>query len=382
MPWNAQNAMQVRLEFVTLATKAEIPFSELCRRFRVSRQTGYKWVERYQAHGLEGLIERSRRPHASANRTSDEMESHVLEMRTRHPAWSAHKIGRRLRDQGLQGVPADSTINAILRRHGCISAQASANATAWIRFEREQPNELWQMDFKGHFALLDHTRCHPLTVLDDHSRFNIVLRACQAQNTQTVREHLQNAFAEYGLPQQINTDNGAPWGTPSKPGELTELAIWLILLGIRVSYSRPYHPQTNGKDERFHRSFKREVLSHCSFTGMSQAQAEFDCWRRIYNFERPHHGIGMNTPHTRYQPSPRMMPSTLAPPEYGPCDEVLRVGWNGKVRFRGQHLRVSSALHGRDIAARPSREITDAYDFYFAHHRLMTFDLNQPDAPR
>ena len=382
MPWNPQNTMQLRLEFVTLAMKADIPFSELCRRFHVSRQTGYKWIERFKAHGLEGLIDRSRRPHASPNRTSDEMEAHVLEMRIRHPAWSAHKIARRLRDRGLQGVPCDSTVNSILRRHGCISEQASANATAWTRFERDAPNELWQMDFKGHFALLDRTRCHPLTVLDDHSRFNIVLQACSAQNGQTVREHLQRAFAQYGLPLQINTDNGAPWGTPSKPGELTELAIWLIRLGIHVSYSRPYHPQTNGKDERFHRSFKAEVLNNRSFTGPGQAQAEFDRWRDIYNFERPHGGIGMATPATRYSVSPRAMPGTLPPLEYGACDEVLRVGWNGKVTFRGHQLRVSSALHRLDIAARPSSKVADAYDFYFAHHRLMTFDPNQPDAPR
>jgi transposase InsO family protein len=381
MPWNPQNAMQLRLEFVTLALQDDIALSQLCRRFGVSRQTGYKWIERYQAEGAAGLADRLRRPCNSPNRTSAHMETQVLEMRTRHPAWSAHKIGRRLRDKGVQGVPADSTINSILRRHGRISEKASADATPWIRFERSEPNELWQMDFKGHFGLLDRTRCHPLTVLDDHSRFNIVLQACRAETAQTVREHLQNAFALYGLPQQINTDNGAPWGTPSKPGELTELAIWLIRLGIRVSYSRPYHPQTNGKDERFHRSLKAEVINNRSFSDPLQVQAEFDHWRDIYNLERPHDAIDMAVPITRYHPSPRAMPGTLPPIEYPLGDEVLRVGWNGKVNFRGHRLRVSSALHKLDIAARPNTTIADAYDFYFAHHRLMTFDPNRIDTP-
>jgi transposase InsO family protein len=382
MPWNPQDAMQLCLEFVTLALQADTPLSELCRRYGISRQTGYKWMKRYGAEGAEGLADRSRRPHASPKRTPADVEARVLEVRTRHPAWSAHKIGRRLRDLNCEDVPVDSTINSILRRHGCISEQARIDATPWTRFERSAPNELWQMDFKGHFGLLDQTRCHPLTVLDDHSRFNIVLQACHAENSATVREHLRQAFARYGLPQQINTDNGGPWGTPSKPGELTELAIWLIQLGIRVSYSRPYHPQTNGKDERFHRSLKAEVLNNRSFADPRQVQAEFDRWRDIYNLERPHDGINMATPGTRYQPSPRAMPDTLPPIEYAPGDEVLRVGWNGKVRFQGHLLRVSSALHKLDIAARPSSTVVDAYDFYFAHHRLMTFDPTQPDAPR
>ena len=379
MPWNPQDTMQLRLEFVTLALQQEIAFSELCQRFGISRQTGYKWVNRYQAGGREALGDLSRRPHSSPNRTCDELQARVLEVRSQHPAWSAHKISRRLKDQGLQGVPSHSTVNVILQRHGCIGEKASEAATAWTRFERAEPNELWQIDFKGHFGMLDQRRCHPLTVIDDHSRFNLVLQACCSQDTETVYTHLRNAFACYGLPQQINADNGAPWGTPSKPGELTELAIRCIRLGIRMSHSRPYHPQTNGKDERFHRSLKAEVLNHRSFTGPDQVQAEFDRWRQSYNFERPHAGIGMATPISRYRPSARAMPSRLPPLEYGPDDQVLLVGWNGKVTFGKHRLRVSSALHGLHIAARPSSKIADAYDLYFAHHRLMTFDPNQPN---
>jgi transposase InsO family protein len=382
MPWNPQDTMQLRLDFVELALQAELPFSELCQRFGISRPTGYKWLNRYQAKGLEALADRSRRPQRSPNRTADEMEQHVLRMRHEHPCWSGHKISRRLRDLGLQDVPAPSTITAILHRHGRIGQKASLDATAWQRFERAQPNELWQMDFKGDFAMLDQRRCYPLTVLDDHSRYNIVLHACLSTDGLTVRTQLQRAFAQYGLPQQINVDNGAPWGSPSQPGQLCEFTIGLIRLGIRITHSRPYHPQTNGKDERFHRSLKAEVLNNRSFGNQAQVQAELDRWRQIYNHQRPHQGIGMATPVTRYRPSPRSLPSTLPPIEYGPDDEVLRVGWNGKITFRGHRLRVSSALHRLDVAARPHPDIADAYDFYFAHHRLTTFDLNQPDASR
>jgi transposase InsO family protein len=381
MPWNPQNIMQLRLDFVSLALKREIPFSELCRRFGISRQTGYKILRRYELGGDQALADLSRRPLTSPRISAPELERQVLQLRDAHPAWGARKLSRRLIDMGLAKL-APSTVNSILHRHGRIGQKASADATAWQRFERGEPNELWQMDFKGDFLILDQTRCFPLTVLDDHSRYNVVLHACGATDGNTVRAQLERAFTCYGLPAQINTDNGAPWGSPGKPGQLSELAIWLIRLGIRVTYSRPYHPQTNGKDERFHRSLKAEVLNGRSFTTQAQVQSEFDYWREIYNHQRPHQGIGMATPITRYRSSPRAMPSTLAPIEYGPDDEVLRVGWNGKITFRGYQLRVSSALHRLDVAARMNPEIADAYDFYFAHHRLMTFDPNQPDASR
>jgi transposase InsO family protein len=185
--------------------------------------------------------------------TTPELEQHVLGVRAQNPAWGGRKIHRYLRAQALTPqAPAPSTITSILHRHDRVTSQASADATAWRRFKREQPNELWQMDFKGHFATLSEGRCHPLTVLDDHSRFNVVLQACAFEDTATVRTHLERAFGIYGLPRQINTDNGAPWGAARQFGQLTELAIWLIRLGTRVSHSRPYHPQTNGKDERFH----------------------------------------------------------------------------------------------------------------------------------
>lgn len=381
MPWTPQDTMQLRLDFVSLALKRAIPFSELCRRFGISRQTGYKMLKRYESGGAQALADHSRRPLNSPRISAPELEQHVLQLRDAHPAWGARKLSRRLLDMGLATL-APSTVNSILHRHGRISEKASANATAWQRFERDEPGALWQMDFKGDFPLLDQTRCYPLTVLDDHSRYNLVLHACSATDGNTVRAHLQRAFEHFGLPAQINTDNGAPWGSPGQPGQVSELAIWLIRLGIRVTYSRPYHPQTNGKEERFHRSLKAEVLNARSFSNQAQVQAELDCWREIYNHQRPHQGIGMATPMTRYRNSPRAMPSTLAPIEYGPDDEVLRVGWNGKVSFRGRPLRVSSALHRLDVAVRANPETTDAYDLYFLHHRLMTFDLNQPDAAR
>ena len=238
MPWREASVEEQREEFVHLATKPDANISELCRRCGISRKTGYKWL------GREDLKDRSRRPHTSPARMPAELESRVRALRAEHPAWGARKIAHVLqRDEGVQMAP--STANSVLRRHGLISPAASQAATAWQRFEHEAPNSLWQIDFKGHFAT-DAGRCHPLTVLDDHSRFNIVLQGLAGESMLPVQQTLQQAFQRYGLPDQINADNGPPWGSPD--GSLTALGAWLIPLGVELTHSRPRHPQTNGTD--------------------------------------------------------------------------------------------------------------------------------------
>jgi transposase InsO family protein len=374
MPWNVKDTMSLREEFVGLAATQTLPFSELCRRFNISRQTGYKWLERHKTHGPDGLADQSRRPHHSPMRSPQHVVEIVLELRHQH-GWGGRKIEQRLLDMGHTEVPAPATITEILRRHGLIPEHESARRQHWQRFEHEYPNSLWQMDFKGDFPTLETGRCAPLTVLDDHSRFNIVLAACSRMTTQVVQSELERAFRCYGLPARINTDNGAPWGSPSAPGQITELAVWMIRLGIHVSYSRPYHPQTNGKDERFHRSLKAEVLERHAFTTHAHVQRELERWRHVYNTERPHEALGMATPMTRYKPSPRVMPDHLPEPEYGPGDEVLRVNSNGVVRFRGERLRLSIALKGLYVAARPRDDEDGIIEFWFAHQRVAKLDL-------
>jgi len=374
MPWNVKDTMSLREEFICLASGRTLPFSELCRRFNISRQTGYKWVERHRTQGGEGLADQSRRPHHSPMRSPDQTVALVLELRRQH-GWGGRKIERRLRDLGHANVPAPATITEILRRHGLIHERDSAQRQHWQRFEHAYPNSLWQMDFKGDFPTLEGGRCAALTVLDDHSRFNVVLTACARTTTQVVQTELERAFRCYGLPARINTDNGAPWGSPSAPGQLTELAVWMIRLGIHVSYSRPYHPQTNGKDERFHRTLKAEVLERHTFTTHAHVQQELERWRRVYNTQRPHEALGMATPLTRYQPSPRAMPEHLPEPQYGPGDEVLRVNSNGVVRFRGEALRLSIALKGLCVTARPKHDEDGVIEFWFAHQRVAKLDL-------
>ena len=270
MPFREVSRMDARLEFVMLASVEGANIRQLCRRFGISPTTGYKWLERWQTAGTMGLLEQSRRPHSSPARSAAVTEQAVLSVRGEHPAWGGRKIARRLKDLGQEGVPAPSTVTAILKRNGVELGAHGGGQPAFARFERTQPNELWQMDFKGHVAL--HTgRLHPLTVLDDHSRFSVVLAACANERTETVRQQLITAFRRYGLPQSMITDNGSPWGDgPGSP--FTPLGVWLIEHGIRISHSRPYHPQTMGKDERFHRSLKAEVLSGPPFADLAAAE--------------------------------------------------------------------------------------------------------------
>lgn len=365
--------MSQRREFLALAASQSVPLSELCRRFGISRKTGYKWLSR------EEVADRSRRPHTSPRRTDPDLEAQVLSLRQAHPVWGGRKIAARLQHLGYPDVPHPSTITHILRRHGQLHAPRPGEGARYHRFEHPVPNALWQMDFKGDFPLREQ-RCHPLTVLDDHARYSVALHACQGQSRAQVQPVLEAAFRHYGLPERINVDNGQPWGSPSSWHGVSALTIWLVRLGVRVSFSRPAHPQTNGKDERFHRTLKAEVLAGRVFADLDHAQRAFDHWRTVYNHERPHQALGMAVPASRYRPSPRPFPDTLPPIEYGDGDTVVTVKANGLVRFRGQIWRVSKALRDLPIAIRPDTKIDGRFNLYFCHHRVALIDLAEgPD---
>ena len=375
MTWKTPNTMTLRQEFIHLALQEGANRRELCRRFEISPKTAYKWLQRFAQEGKAGLEDRSRRPLTMPSRTLANDEDTVLALRQMHPTWGGKKLQRRLLDLGHVEVPAASTITRILLRHDVITAAQRAQSQPWKRFEHPHPNALWQIDFKGNFPTLQ-GMCYPLTMLDDHSRFNLILAACGRPNHATVEQHLVRAFQRYGLPVRINADNGAPWGSPRFHGHgITPLTIWLIRLGIRVSHSRPGHPQTNGKEERFHRTLKADVLAGQHFTDLVDVQSRFDSWRSVYNTERPHEGIEMATPVTRYRPSELAYSDVLAPIHYGDNDLVLTVGWDGLVKHGKHQFKVPNALKGYAIALRPIGDEDGFYHAYFCHQRFMKVDL-------
>lgn len=303
------------------------------------------------------------------------VEELVLAVRDEHPSWGGRKIRRRLQDLGHNGVPSASTITALLHRHGRIDEAMSAVRQWPQRFERERPNELWQMDYMGHFPLV-RGHCHPLTVIDDHSRYALGLRACSDETGRTVQSELTAIFRRYGLPQQMLMDNGSPWGPSHAERRYTWLGVWLLELGIAVSHGRPYHPQTQGKDERFHRTLASDAIGRRSFADLAACQRRFDQWRVIYNTERPHEAIGLATPISRYRPSPRSFPEKLEPFDYGPGAILRRVNDTGWLSFRGLPLKLGRAFIHRQVALRPALQ-DGCFDVFFCGHKITVVDLRE-----
>jgi transposase InsO family protein len=295
-------------------------------------------------------------------------------LRNAHPAWGARKIAHCLA-RGGEAAPAVSTVHAILSRHGLILPPLGG-APASLRFEKEAANLLWQMDFKGWVRLGDGRLCHPLTMIDDHSRFCPGLDACADQQGQTVQASLEQVFRRHGLPLAIFVDNGKPWGDSSGT-TWTKLRVWLLRRGIDLIYSRPYHPQSRGKNERFHRSLKAEVFALRCFRTLAEVQAALDDWRDLYNHERPHEAIGLAVPADRYRPSPRPWTERPPQPDYEPGDILRRVSTTkAYVTFKGQAWRVPRAFCGETLAIRPLNR-DGSYGVFFAANQVATFDLTQ-----
>jgi transposase InsO family protein len=375
MPWKEMEAMSLRKEFVLLAEQAGANMRALCRQYQVSSRTGYKWLKRYEQEGERGLKDRSKRPKHIHKQTDEEMATKVLEIREQ-TGWGGRKIARVLQDQGYEHVPHPNTITDILRRAGKLEEEECAKHQPVQRFERDQPNELWQMDFKGHFEMLQE-RCHPLTVLDDHSRFCLGLKACANETGGTVKGHLQAIFRQYGLPKAILCDNGGPWGSGYPELELSHLAVWLIRLGIHPQHGRPAHPQTQGKEERFHRTMKAELLQGRSFSDLSDCQRYFDTWRDRYNLVRPHEALNLDTPVQHFQVSQRSFPETLPPIEYGSDALVRKVQQTGDVTYHDQEYRVGKGLVGEYVELRLTIN-QGVFDVYYCTYKVRQIDTTRP----
>lgn len=370
MPFREVSKVQTRREFVTLALRPGANKSELCRRFGISRPTGDKWLERFAAEGVSGLEDRSRRPRSSPRRVSTSTEERVLQLRE-ETGWGGRKIAARLRALGYSKVPSPSTVTDILRRHGRLQSSGRPPGP-WQRFERAAPNELWQMDFKGHFAM-DGGRCHPLTILDDHSRYAVCLQAMTNERGQGVQARLEATFRRYGVPDAFLVDNGSPWGARG-PSRHTRLTVWLMRMGIGVMHSRPRHPQTLGKDERFHRTLKYELLERQRLATLSQCQWHFDRWRSRYNHDRPHEALQMQVPAHLYTQSRRSMPTTLPRIDYDAGEAVRKVQGKGEISFRGQVYCIGKAFRGHRVALRPTTS-DGVLDVYFHRFRVASITL-------
>jgi transposase InsO family protein len=369
MPWKERTTMSQRQEFVEQALEEAANIRGLCREYGITPRTGYKWIQRYQEDGEMGLYDRSRRPKHSPRKSNSIVEEAVLKVRRTHPAWGGRKIQWQLAQEGMEPRPAASTITAILHRYEKIDLTESRKHEPMQRFEMESPNQLWQMDFKGYFEMANGFLCHPLTVIDDHSRFLVGLKACPYQHSRAVQGHLRDIFGCYGLPEQMLMDNGAIW-----KGVHTKLTFWLVRLGIQVVHGRIRHPQTQGKDERLHRTLKNELLIRQPFYDLNDSQCKFDIWRKSYNSERPHEALDMQTPGSHYQPSSRTFTGNLPPIEYEADDILRKVDCLGKLQYQGRKFRIGKAFKSSLVALRAT-EMDGVFNVFFFKQRIAQISL-------
>lgn len=356
-------------EFLKAFGEAGANRRAVCAEYGISRKTGYALWNRWQANGESALRPGSRRPLHSPDRLPMELEQRIVELR-RELRWGPRKLRHALLEEKRERVPSKSTIEAVLKRNGCVNEERSRKSGAYERFEHEQPNDLWQADFKGHFGLGNGERCHPLLVVDDHSRYLVALRACGNEQRGTVQAILEEAFREVGLPRRMLMDNGPPWGSAGEDG-YTGLEVWLMQLGVKVSHGKPRRPQTQGKVERLNRTLGEEL--ELAFRDNEDAQQGFDIYRPRYNERRPHEALGMQTPASRYRASERTYPERLPAIEYEERDEVRRVQAGGRISYQGRQWRVGRAFQGQPVAVRQEEE--GKAKVYFCRQEIAELDL-------
>lgn len=354
MPWQETDPMLERHHFAQDLASGHWTMTELCARYGISRPTGYKWRERYLADGPAGLAEHSRAPRACPHAVAPDVVALILAESRTH-GWGARKILARLEARDpARAWPARSTIDDILRRHGCV--QPRRRRTRWqhpgvVPPHTFAPNDLWTIDFKGQFRTQDGALCYPLTVVDLHTRYLLCCHGLPDVSAAGVRQQLHRLFRTYGLPLAIRSDNGAPFASSAIHG-LTGLNVWWLQLGIRHQRIQPGAPQQNGAHERMHRTLKAWATRPAAATRRSQ-QRVFEAFRFTYNQERPHEALQDATPASRWVPSPRPYPAVIAPPTYPAHCEVRRISSAGMFCLNGHQFFLSQTLSGESVALEP-----------------------------
>src|SRR5271155_4625575 len=377
MPWRVMDVLDERTRFVLEYDGGSFTMAELCRIYGIARKTGYVWVERYEGEGLAGLKDRRYGAGNHPNQTASGIEEQVLQLKQVHPSWGAKKLRAYLlaKKKGVKW-PVVSTFGEILRREGLSTPQRKRLRTPLYTkpFEKvDQANRVWCADFKGWFRTEDGTRIDPLTITDAHSRYLLRCQAVEKTDTERVQAIFAAAFGEYGLPEAIRSDNGAPFAARAVNG-VSRLSLWWMKLGIRPERIQAGHPEQNGRHERMHRTLKQETASPPAATARAQ-QRSFDRFRREYNEERPHEALAMETPSAIYRPSAREYPARVPEPEYGSAFQVRRVAEHGQFRWKCGKVFLSDTLAGEPIGLLPIDE--RFYAVYFAAFPIARFDSHQ-----
>jgi putative transposase len=348
MPWRTVTVMDDRARFVLEAELSHLSFSELCRRHHISRPTGYKWLERYRKEGLSGLHDRAHRPRSCPHATPPAVVERILELRERR-GWGSRKLAKVVeREFGRR--PSTDTVHRILQRHGLISTRKPKRRRTHPGppdTSMDRPNVVWTADFKGQFRTLDGQLCYPLTLQDGCSRFILEIHGMERISSAAVRRRFTRVFREYGIPDRIRTDNGQPFASHAL-GRLSQLSVWWIQLGIRPEQIEPGKPQQNGRHERMHRTLKART-ARPPRKNLRAQQRRFDEFRRVYNTERPHEALDLETPASRCAPSTRPFPERRLQLAYPDHFEIRRVSQMGSMRWKNRWVCVSHLLGREDV---------------------------------
>ena len=374
MPWKETDPMTERLQFIAAYLHQVYSMTELCERFSIRRNTGYKWVRRYTEQGLAGLQEKSRAPHRCPHRMSEEAAAVLLEAKQAHPHWGPRKILAYLaRRRPALHLPAPRTAGELFQRTGLSQARRRRRRhrhPGASPLQAEAPNAVWTADFKGQFRTGDGRYCYPLTVLDRFSRYGLICHGMREPTGRETRAQFLAVFRTHGLPRVLRTDNGTPFASTGLAG-LSQLAVWWLRLGIRLDRITPGHPEENGSHERFHRTLKAETACPPD-ADLRRQQQRFDQHRRVYNDERPHEALNDQVPAQLYTPSPRPLPAPIPPPRYPGHYEVRRVGTNGCVKWDGTWLFLTTALIGEEVGFEPVDD--GLWTLHLAEHPVARFD--------
>jgi len=374
MPWKESSVVDERARFVLEYERGLCSMAELCRRYGISRPTGYVWVGRHEAEGLEGLQDRSRAPQRAGNQTPREIEGAVLELRREHMRWGPRKL-KWVLEQAEPKIrwPAASTIGEMLAREGLVMARKKRSRVPPYTqpfAAASAPNRVWCADFKGWFCTQDGQRVDPLTLSDAHSRYLLRCQAVERTDTERVQAIFAAAFGEYGMPEAIRSDNGAPFAARAVNG-VSRLSLWWMKLGIRPERIQAGHPEQNGRHERMHRTLKQETASPAAATARAQQRA-FDRFRRDYNQLRPHEALGMQTPASVYVGSPRVYPGRAREPEYDSALRVRRVQQQGQFRWKSERVFLGTVFQSERVGLLPRDE--RFFTVYFAEFPIALFD--------
>ncbi len=343
MPWRTQTIMDERARFVLEAQNSYLSHAELCRRYGISRPTGYKWLKRYEAEGLEGLGDRSHRPASCPHTTPQHVADRILEVRKRR-GWGARKLAAVI-EREFGYAPSADTIHRLLDRHDLLKRKKPRRRRTHPGrpvVPMDRPNATWSADFKGQFRTLDGELCYPLTVQDGHSRFLLDVRAFPAPTLELTIPRFRRIFRSYGLPDRILTDNGAPFASNAL-GRLSQLSVYFVTLGITPEFIEPAKPYQNGRHERMHRTLKRRTAKPPRASLPAQQRA-FNAFRSVYNEQRPHEALEQRTPRTVYEPSVRPFPRRLPEITYPDHFELRLVSQDSTIRWKGQKVFVSHLL--------------------------------------